>query len=194
MKSTELKLQLILLKFYGIKRHTCMELELPPLSSQLHISFIFIVEKRFYSVRKTWGLVLLSELLVAGLQIVFELVGSCFPHVSAYKFLGINAENLEKHFQFLGVFFFVKSTFQEYSHVLHRFFHELCRERKKLLFEFAIHVIWDLYMEKKANRGPGFQSFCLEFATHVWSKEFPWWRKKTLDLTIIIWILLQHYF
>ena len=45
-------------------------------------------------------------------------------------------------------------------------------ERKKpksceFLVKFAIRVIWDLYMEKKANRGPGFQSFCLEFATHV---------------------------
>ena len=36
--------------------------------------------------------------------------------------------------------------------------------RREFLFKFAIH---DLYMEKKANRGPGFQSFCLEFATHV---------------------------
>ena len=35
------------------QKNTCMELELPPLSSQLHICFIFIVEKRFYSVRKT---------------------------------------------------------------------------------------------------------------------------------------------
>ena len=53
MKSMEPKLQLILLNFYGIKRHTCKELELPLLSSQVHISFIFIVEKRVYSVRKT---------------------------------------------------------------------------------------------------------------------------------------------
>ena len=46
IKSTELTLQLILFNFYGTKRHTCRELELPLLSSQLHISVIFIVEKR----------------------------------------------------------------------------------------------------------------------------------------------------
>ena len=39
---------------------------------------------------------------------------------------------------------------------------------------FAIHVLRGLYMEKRASKGPGFQSFCLEFATHVCSKEFPW--------------------
>ena len=53
MKSTELKLQLILLNFYGIKRHTCRQLELPLVSSQVHIPCIFIVEKRVYSIRKT---------------------------------------------------------------------------------------------------------------------------------------------
>ena len=48
IKSTELKLQLVLLNFYGIKRHTGRELEPPLLSSQVHISlpFIFIMEKR----------------------------------------------------------------------------------------------------------------------------------------------------
>ena len=69
--------------------------------------------------------------MVAGLQIVFELVGFCFPHVSTYKFVTINAETLDTNFQFLGVFFFLKGTFQECSHVLHSIFQELCRERKK---------------------------------------------------------------
>ena len=52
------------------------------------------------------------------------------------------------------------------------------REKKKpktweFLFTFGISV-WDLYIENNANRGLGFQSFCLEFATHVCSEEFIW--------------------
>ena len=41
------------------KRNTCKELKLPPVSSQLYLSCIFIVEKReLYSVRRSKGLVL----------------------------------------------------------------------------------------------------------------------------------------
>ena len=43
----ELKLQLNLLNFFVIKRNTCKELELSPLSSQLHLPFLFIVERKF---------------------------------------------------------------------------------------------------------------------------------------------------
>ena len=49
--------------------------------------------------------ILLSELLVAGLQTGFALVGSCFPHFSTHKFLTINAFSIlgrlflfERHF------------------------------------------------------------------------------------------------
>ena len=63
IKRTELQLQLILLNFFGIKRHTCK------LSSQLDISFIFIVEKRLLfrsqDLRFSSTGSLLSELFVA---------------------------------------------------------------------------------------------------------------------------------
>ena len=118
----------------------------------------------------------------------YWLLGSCFPHFATYEFFTIYAENLNTKSQFL------KSPLQEYSHVLQSSNQELCRERKtpktcEFLFQFGIPEICDLYMEKKANRGPGFQSVCLEFATHEWSKEFLW-----LDLRIILSMLKQHNF
>ena len=42
---TELKSQLLLLFFFGIKRNTDEELELPLLSSESHLSCMFGVEK-----------------------------------------------------------------------------------------------------------------------------------------------------
>ena len=41
----ELKLHSVLWKSYGMSRNACKELELPILSSQLHLSCIFILNK-----------------------------------------------------------------------------------------------------------------------------------------------------
>ena len=37
----------------------------------------------------------------------------------------------------------------------------------RIPFEVGILAIWDLCTENMANGSPGFQTFCLEFATHV---------------------------
>ena len=38
---------------------------------------------------------------------------------------------------------------------------------REILLEFAVPGIWDFYIENKANRCPGFQSFSLEFSNKV---------------------------
>ena len=98
------------MNFFGIKRHTCKKLELPLLSSQLPLSFIFIMEKRLLfrseDLRFSFTGSLLSELFAAlGLKIAFALLGSCSPHFSRYRFLTVYAGNLESNSQVLGFFF-----------------------------------------------------------------------------------------
>ena len=132
--SRQLKLQTDFIEFlWDQKTHLQGTGASTSLKSSAHLLYAHCGEKistPFVRPRFSSTFNLLSELLLAGLKIVFALLGPVFLIFFTHKFPTIYAE---AWMQILNSWacFFLKGTLQEYSHVLQLFDQELCRERKK---------------------------------------------------------------